>query len=128
VGGLVAARSAAPSDGARRMRRLLVGLAAGHGLLVLAGGPLALALLLPLAGLAIAPTFACTFALIEDVAPPGTLTEAYTWLSTGITAGIAAGAALAGTLAEHQSATAAFALAGAVAALAAAFAALSRLR
>jgi MFS family permease len=128
TGGLIAARAAAPADGARRMRRLLVALAAGHLLLVLAAGPVALALLLPVAGLAIAPTFACTFALVEDVAPHGTLTEAYTWLSSGITAGIAAGAALAGLLAEHRSPSAAFALAAGAAALGAGLAMLSRLR
>jgi MFS family permease len=128
TGGLVAARASAPADGARRLRRLLVALAAGHLLLVPATGPVALALLLPAAGLAIAPTFACTFALVEDLAPHGTLTEAYTWLSSGITAGIAAGAALAGILAEHQSPSAAFAVAAAAAALGAALGAFSRLR
>jgi MFS family permease len=128
TGGLIAARAAAPADGARRLRRLLVLLAAGHLLLVPATGPVALALLLPAAGLAIAPTFACTFALVEDLAPHGTLTEAYTWLSTGISAGIAAGAALAGVLAEHQSPSAAFALAGGAAALGAVLGSFSRLR
>jgi MFS family permease len=128
AGGLIAARAAAPADGARRLRRLLVALAAGHLLLVPAAGPVALAALLPAAGLAIAPTFACTFALVEDVAPSGTLTEAYTWLSTGIGAGIAAGAALAGTLAESAGPAAAFAFAGTAAAAGAALAAVSRLR
>lgn len=128
AGGLLAARAPAPADGRRRLRRLLVALAAGHLLLIPATGLVALALLLPAAGLAIAPTFACTFALVEDLAPAGTLTEAYTWLSSGITAGIAVGAALAGGLAEHQSPSAAFALAAGAAAAGAALAALSRLR
>jgi MFS family permease len=128
TGGLIAARAPAPADGARRLRRLLMALAVGHLLLVPAAGPVALALLLPAAGLAIAPTFACTFALVEDLAPAGTLTEAYTWLSSGITAGIAAGAALAGALAENQSPAAAFALAAGAAALGAGLAAFSRLR
>jgi MFS family permease len=128
TGGLIAARAAAPADGVRRVRRLLVALAAGHLLLVLAAGPVALALLLPVAGLAIAPTFAGTFALVEDLAPPGMLTEAYTWLSTGIGGGIAAGAAVAGALAEASSPNAAFAFAAAAAAAGAALAAVSRLR
>jgi MFS family permease len=128
TGGLIAARAASPADSVRRLRRLLVALAAGHLLLVPATGPVALALLLPVAGLAIAPTFACTFALVEDVAPQGTLTEAYTWLSSGITAGIAAGAALAGALAEQQSPSAAFAVAAGAAALGAGLAMFSRLR
>jgi MFS family permease len=128
AGGLIAARAAAPADGARRLRRLLVALAAGHLVLVAAAGPVALAALLPLAGLAIAPTFACTFGLMEELAPHGTLTEAYTWLSTGITSGIALGAALAGALAEHQGPSAGFAFAAAAAAAGAALAAISRLR
>jgi predicted MFS family arabinose efflux permease len=128
VGGLIVARTAQPADTARRLRRLLVALAAGHLLLLPATGPLALAALLPIAGLAIAPTFTYTFALVEDLAPRGTLTEAYTWLSTGIGGGIAAGAALAGLLAQHEGATAAFGLAAAAAAAGAAMAAVSRLR
>jgi MFS family permease len=128
AGGLIAARAAAPADGARRLRRLLVVLAAGHLLLVPAAGPIALAALLPAAGLAIAPTFACTFALVEDLAPPGTLTEAYTWLSTGIGAGIAAGAAVAGALAESAGPSVAFAFAAAAAVAGAGLAAVSRLR
>lgn len=128
AGGLIAARAPAPADGARRLRRLLAGLAAGHLLLVPAAGPVALALLLPAAGLAIAPTFACTFALVEELAPPGALTEAYTWLSTGIGGGIAAGAAVAGALAQSSSPAAAFAFAAAAAAAGAGLAAVSRLR
>jgi MFS family permease len=127
AGGLLAARAPAPADGVRRLRRLLVALMAGHLLLIAATGPVGLAVLLPIAGLAIAPTFACTFALVEDLAPPGTLTEAYTWLSTGIGAGIAAGAAGAGALAESASTNVAFAFAGAAAAAGAALAAVSRL-
>jgi MFS family permease len=128
TGGLIAARAAAPADAVRRVRRLLVALSVGHLVLVPATGPVALALLLPAAGLAIAPTFACTFGLVEELAPRGTLTEAYTWLSSAISAGIAVGAALAGTLAEHQGPSAAFALSAGAAAVGAAVAALSRLR
>jgi MFS family permease len=128
TGGLIAARHAAPEDGARRLRRLLVALAVGHLLLIPATGPIALALLLPVAGVAIAPTFACTFALVEELAPVGTLTEAYTWLSTGISAGIAVGAALSGALAESSSASASFALAAVAVAAGAGLAAVSRLR
>jgi predicted MFS family arabinose efflux permease len=127
TGGLIVARGAAPADTARRLRQLLAALAAGHLLLIPATGPIALAALLPVAGLAIAPTFACTFALVEDLAPHGTLTETYTWLTTGIGAGIAVGAALAGLLAQASGASAAFALAAAAAAAGAVLAAVSRL-
>ena len=47
--------------------------------------------------------------MVEALAPAGTVTEAYTWLSTGIAAGLAAGAALSGALAEAHGAGAAFA-------------------
>lgn len=128
AGGLIAARAPAPADASRRLRRLLVALAAGHLLLVPATGPVALALLIPVAGLAISPTFACTFGLMEDLAPAGTLTEAYTWLSTGITGGIAVGTAVAGALAQQSGPAAGFAFAAAAAAAGAALAAFSRLR
>jgi MFS family permease len=128
VGGLLAARAPAPADPPRRLRRLLVALAVGQLLLVPATGLVALAVLLTIAGLAIAPTFACTFGLMEELAPAGTLTEAYTWLSSGITGGLAVGAAVAGTLAQHNGPAAGFAFAAAAAAAGAALAALSRLR
>jgi MFS family permease len=53
-----------------------------------------------LAGIAIAPTLASTNQLVIDVAPPGALTEAYTWPITALVMGIAAGNAAAGALVE----------------------------
>jgi len=89
--------------------------------------PVAIALLLPLAASAIAPIFACVFGLLQGIAPAGTVTEAYTWLSTGIAAGLAAGAALSGALAEAHGAGAAFVVAG-TACAAGAFAGMARRR
>ena len=43
-------------------------------------------------------------AMLDQLAPEGTLAEAFTWTTTGLTAGMALGAALAGVLAEHASA------------------------
>lgn len=102
VGGLAAARRSAPTDGARQARLLLVLLALADAPLAFAAHQLALALLLPLAGLAIAPMFACLFGLLEQITPAGTVTEAYGWLTSGITAGLALGSALAGQLAERS--------------------------
>ena len=51
--------------------------------------------------------------MLDDLAPPGTLTEAFTWTSTGISVGIAAGSALAGVLVEAGSPAVAMAVLGA---------------
>jgi predicted MFS family arabinose efflux permease len=56
--------------------------------------------------------------MVEDAAPPGTITEAFAWLDGAIAAGSAAGAAVAGVVVDTAGATTAFALAGAAGALA----------
>jgi MFS family permease len=53
-----------------------------------------------LAGLSIAPLLASGNQLVGDVAPPGALTEAYTWPVTSLVIGVAAGNAAAGVLVE----------------------------
>jgi hypothetical protein len=55
------------------------------------------------AGSAIAPTFVCENGMLDKLAPRGTLTEAFTWISTGLTAGIAIGSALSGAITEAAS-------------------------
>jgi MFS family permease len=70
--------------------------------LPLAASP-SLAAMVPLcvlAGVAIAPVVASGNQLVGDVAPAGTLTEAYTWLVTAIVVGVAVGNAVAGVLVE----------------------------
>jgi MFS family permease len=54
-----------------------------------------------LAGLAIAPLAASGNQLVGDVAPAGTLTEAYTWVVTAIVVGLSIGNAVAGVLVEE---------------------------
>lgn len=122
LGGLAAARARPPVDRVRRLCVLLALLAAGHLLLAVPAGLVGLAALLLLAGATIAPAFGMANSLVDDVAPPGAITEAFTWLSTGIAAGVAAGSALAGALADDAGAGAAFALAGAACLAAAAYA------
>ena len=61
-----------------------------------------LAPLLLLAGGLIAPSLTVLLALAGDLAPPGTLTEAYSWTSCALVGGIAAGALLGGVLAEES--------------------------
>ena len=110
LGGVVIARSRrSPSLGV-----LLAALAAGHLALVAGSGSVvALAALLTLAGATIAPTYARIYAMVEDVAPAGTITEAFAWLGTAVAIGAAVGAALAGSLADAAGPAATFALAGA---------------
>ena len=49
-----------------------------------------------LCGMAIAPTLIAGFSLLESQALPGRITEAMSWLSTGIAVGVACGATAAG--------------------------------
>jgi MFS family permease len=118
AGGTLAARLGAPA-GSAGLALLLGALAAGHLALVAAAGSLsALGAVLFVAGAAIAPTYAAVYAMVDEAAPAGTLTEAFAWLSTAIGIGAAAGAAIAGTLADHAGPSAAFVLAGAAGAIA----------
>jgi len=126
LGGLIAARAGAARNPAGRLITLLAAVACGHLLLTLTTDPGALAVLLLLAGLALSPAMAAAYALIERLAPPGMVTEAYTWLNTGIAGGLALGAVLSGTLAEAHGAGTAFALAGAACAAAALLGILAR--
>src|SRR5439155_628801 len=104
---------------------LLVGWGALHAAVGLAGAPLGFAALLLVAGLTIAPTFVCANNMLDSLAPRGTLTEAFTWTSTGLTAGLATGSTLGGAVAEAVSPGAAMAVMGAGALAAAALVALS---
>jgi MFS family permease len=95
---------AGPGDNPpRRLALLLVLWGAAHAAVGLAGSPLSIALLLLVAGSAIAPTFVCENGMLDKLAPHGTLTEAFTWIATGLTAGIAAGSALGGAITEAAS-------------------------
>jgi len=84
----------------------------------------AMAVLILPAGMAIAPLIAAANQLAGQVAPPGAVTEAYTWPITALIAGFSAGAAVGGALIEaadwHASMLAAFvaAIVGAVLAFA----------
>lgn len=82
-----------------------------HVVLALGTLPLLIADSIPLmaamaaiAGLALAPSAAAAYLLIDHVAPPGTTTEATTWMMTANIAGAAAGAALAGLIVEASNA------------------------
>src|SRR3954451_8349012 len=112
LAGLATSRAGAPRHGGRRLARLLVAWGFAHALVGAATGPVGFAALMLVAGVTIAPTFICANALLDGIAASGTITEAFTWISTGVTAGAAAGPAAAGTLAEAASPALALALCG----------------
>jgi len=112
VGGLVAGALASGRGPERRVVVLLGAVAVGLSpLMVAAVGVLPFALCMLLAGVAVAPTIACLYLLIDRSAPPGTVTEAFTWVSSAFTAGSAVGSGLAGSLVQHAGTAAAFLLA-----------------
>ncbi len=122
LGGLAFTRRRAPADPPRALALLLLALAGLSAPLALAQDITALGALMVLAGLAIAPALATAFALLGQVAPVGTVTEAYTWTATGFGGGIAIGSAVGGWLIEHSGTEASFLVAAAAIAVAAAIA------
>jgi MFS family permease len=106
------------SDPADQILWFSILLPIGLSTLLLADSNLAMALLLAIAGLSIAPAAAITFTLIGKLAPPEAMTEAFTWISTGVIAGFALGGAAAGVIVENAGVSTAliamtgFALAG----------------
>jgi MFS family permease len=93
---------------ARRFQVGAVLLAASMVPLLFVQHPVAVALLLVLSGLAIAPTLIATVSVTQEAVPAGRLTEALGWTSTGMAAGVAAGAAGLGQLIDHFGAPAGF--------------------
>jgi MFS family permease len=63
-----------------------------------------------LAGVGLAPTMACQYALIGAVSARGTATEAFAWTSSALVAGLAAGNAAAGPLVQAGGISRAFVL------------------
>jgi MFS family permease len=66
-----------------------------------------------LCGLTIAPTLIAGFSLLETQAKPGRLTEAMSWLSSGIGVGLAVGASLVGFILDAHGARVGYAFAAA---------------
>jgi predicted MFS family arabinose efflux permease len=103
VAGLAVGRLGAARDAPRRLAIALVAWGIAHATLGASGDPVVLGLLLLFAGATIAPTFVSANGMLDHLAPAGTLTEAFTWTSTGISMGIAAGSTMAGALVEASS-------------------------
>jgi len=103
VGGLVYGARQWTSAPERRFVVLTALLALATVPLPLAETLVVMGLLLFGTGLALAPLGATEYALIADLAPAGTATEAYSWLIVANTTGSALGAFLAGVLIDHAS-------------------------
>ena len=67
----------------------------------------------------IAPAFAASYGLVDELGMPGTTTEAFSWLTTAIVAGLAVGSAVGGAAIDPLGITGALALAAPCAGIAA---------
>ena len=119
VAGLAIGRLGAAADPPRRLAIALAAWGVAHAAVGVSGEPAVLGLILLVAGASIAPTFVSANGMLDDLAPAGTLTEAFTWTSTGIAMGIAAGSAVAGVVVDTASPAVAMAALGAGGVLAA---------
>jgi Major Facilitator Superfamily len=113
LGGAAATRFGGGARTPAGLAAVLAVLAVGHlALALVAGNTAGLGLVLLGAGAAIAPTYATVYALVDDVAPAGTVTEASAWLATAVAVGAAIGSAAAGAAIAHAGPIAAYGLAG----------------
>jgi predicted MFS family arabinose efflux permease len=97
AGGLIAGGHQ-PDDPQKRLQAISIIFAAVLVLPLLAWSVPAMAVIMFVAGLPIAPSFAVTYGMAQSSALPGTQAEVFSWLSTAVVLGIAAGAALGGAL------------------------------
>jgi hypothetical protein len=100
AGGFVYGMRSWPGRPAIRLALMLSALAGGCALLAAAGSNLALAAILLAVGALLAPATIIGSALLDVVAPAGTVTEAFTVMIMGVVAGNAAGNALGGALVD----------------------------
>jgi MFS family permease len=109
TGALVYGARRWPGTSVQRIRITSAALAGALLLLPLLTGVLPLfAVVLFVTGLCIGPTMIIAFQLIDDLALPGTQTEAQAWSQAAIVAGIALGASLSGVIVDHVGARWAF--------------------
>jgi MFS family permease len=114
VGGILFAWLVRGAPTVSGLALLLLALTVGHLALIPAASAMAvLGAVLFIAGAAIAPTEATAYAMVGDLAPPGTATEAFAWLGGAMALGGAGGAAFAGVVVDTAGATTGFALAAA---------------
>jgi MFS family permease len=127
LGGLIAGALTTGRPPERRVVILLGLVAVGLAPLAAAvTGVLPFAACMILAGLGVAPAVACLYLLIDRSAPEGTVTEAFTWVTSAFTAGSAIGSALGGAIVQHAGPATAFLVASAAASAAVLLARLRR--
>jgi MFS family permease len=113
AGGLVYGARRWNGEPHRRLPWLLCALTAGYVPLLTAPELPIMAVLAVASGVFLAPTLACTFTLVDRLAPSGTVTEAFSWVVAAIGLGGAAGSAAAGLAYDVAGVPGAFAGAGA---------------
>ncbi|MGW3769296.1 MFS transporter [Actinomadura verrucosospora] len=96
----------------RRLPWLLAALAAGYLPLVLAPGLPVMSVLAFVSGVFLAPVLACSFTLVDRLAPAGTVTEAFAWIVAAIGAGGSVGSFVSGVGQDAAGVPGAFAGAG----------------
>ncbi len=121
-------RHAAPA--ADRYARICLLMALGFAPLLLTTSIAEALPLMAVSGFALAPAGSVLYTLVDELAPPGTATEAFTWMITSVAGGVAAGSALGGALVTggHPHRGLAATVAAAVVACAVAYLARPRLR
>lgn len=119
IAGLVSAQRGAPADQARALVLLTAATAFPTAALAFMPNVWTLGLMLAASGAIAAPMFATLYSLVGQVAVPGTTTEAFTWLGSGLFAGLALGGAVGGGLISGVGVGSAFLVAGAFAGAAA---------
>ncbi|MEV6971851.1 MFS transporter [Kitasatospora sp. NPDC093806] len=102
------------SSTASRTWVMALGMAVSYLPLVLVPGPAAMAALAFLSGIALAPLLAAAFVLVAELAPVGTVTEAFAWLVTLFATGNSLGYAVSGHLAEGSLRSVALCAAGGI--------------
>jgi predicted MFS family arabinose efflux permease len=112
LGGSVYGARSWPGVPERRLLVIVALLAVCYLPLALTPGTVAMTLLCVLSGVFLAPALACAFVVVDRQAPPGTVTEAFSWLVTTFGVGSALGTAVAGPVAQHAGTSAGFAVAG----------------
>jgi MFS family permease len=125
VGGLVYGARRWPGTSRGRAAWLLAALAVCYWPLTSVAAPPVMLVLALVSGVFLAPVLACGFVIVGEVAPSGTVTEAFAWVVTIFVAGTSLGSAVAGLVVQHAGLTPAFLLPGIAATAAAAFAAVS---
>jgi MFS family permease len=113
AGGLVYAARRPSGPAHRRLPWLVGGLALGYLPLSLAPALPLMLVLAMVGGVFLAPVLACTFTLVDELAPQGTVTEAFAWVVTAMAGGAALGSAVAGRAGDLSGPSGAFACAGA---------------